>query len=160
MTIARAPGSIEQALDKIAGEQLLGGWAGMAGVVDRAENTVRNWANPNTPESIPLDLALKLDLAWQMAGLIGAPIRDAYNALADQLREAEFGCQFELLRGAAAFAKENGEAEEALMLLALPGADEAAIAKAEREVSQVVALADNLRGMIRRLRRSPNRSPP
>lgn len=155
----RAPGSIEQALDKLAGEPLLGGWTNLAAIVGRAENTVRNWANPTTDESIPLALALRLDLAWQRAGLLGAPIRDAYNALADQQREGEFGCQIELTRGTAVFARENGQAEEALLMASLPGAGEAEIAAAERELSDVTALASDLAGKLRRLRRS-SRAPP
>ena len=158
MTLVRAPGSIEQALDKIAGEPLLGGWSNMAAVVSRSENTVRNWANPTTEESIPIELALRLDLAWQKAGMTGAPIRDAYNALADQLREAEFGCQLELLRAAAKFARENGEAEEWSMLAALPEATTADIDKAAQEVSHAVAHGQGLLGIFRRVRRT--RAPP
>lgn len=160
VTHARAPGSIEQALDRIAGEPLVGGWAAMATIVERGESTVRNWANPTTPESIPLDLALRLDLAWQKAGLAGAPIRDAYNGLADQLREAEFGCQLELLRAAAVFARENGEAEEWAMLAALPEASVADIDKAVQETSHAVAHGQGLLSIYRRLRRSRSRAPP
>lgn len=158
MTHHRAPGSIEQALDKIAGEPAIGGWANMAVITGRTEGTVRNWANPTTDETIPLGLALVLDRAWQQAGLIGAPIRDAYNALADQMREAEFGCQIELTRGTAHFARETGEAEEALLLATLPSAGDAEFAKAEQEVNHVTAHAAGLLGMLRRLRRA--RPPP
>lgn len=155
MTLLKPPGSIEQALDRISG---VIAWAEMARIVDRTEGTVRNWANPTTDESVPLALALRLDLAWQRAGQLGAPILHAYLALADQAREAEFGCAIELTRGTAAFARENGEAEEALLLATLPGAAEEDFAKAEHEVSQVTAHATSLLGMLRRLRRT--RAPP
>ena len=155
MTLMRAPGSIEQALDRIAG---VIGWAAMGEIVGRAEATVRNWANPTTDESVQLPQAVKLDLAWQRAGQVGAPLLHAYMALADQPREAEFGCQLELTRGTAVFARENGEAEEALLLATLPGAGPAEFVAAERHVRDVTAHATGILGMLRRLGRA--RAPP
>ena len=155
MTYLKPPGSIEQALDRISG---VIDWASMASIVERTEGTVRHWANPATPESVPLTLAIRLDLAWQAAGQIGAPLLNAYMALVDKAREAEFGCQIELTRATAVFARENGQAEEAALMLTLPDADEADFVKAEQEVEHVVAHASGMLGLIRRLRRS--RQPP
>lgn len=155
MTLVKPPGSLEQALDRIAG---VIPWPKMAEIAGRAESTVRDWANPTTDTSVPLALALRLDLAWQRAGQLGAPILHAYLALADQAREAEFGCQVELTRGVAVFARENGQAEEAALLATLPGADDADFVKAEREISEAAAHATGLLGMLRRLRRT--RAPP
>ncbi len=155
MTLAKPPGSIEQALDRISG---VIAWPEMAAIVGRAESTVRNWANPTTEESVPLTLAVQLDLAWQRAGQLGAPLLNAHMALADRARVNDLGCQLELTRGVALLARENGQAEEAALLATLPGADDTAFALAEREVNDAVAQATGLLGMLRRLRRT--RAPP
>jgi len=80
MTKRRAPLSIDTALARIAG-RVEGGWSGMATVTGRKERTVRNWGDPDTPEHIPMDAAIALDLAYVEQGGEGAPIYECYSAI-------------------------------------------------------------------------------
>lgn len=157
MTVVRAPGSIEQALDRISG---IIPWVEMAVIVDRDVSTVRNWSLPHTRESIPITLAVKLDLAWQREGQLGAPLLNAYMALVDAAREEEVGCQVELTRNLAAFAKETGEAVEATALGTLPDADDGVLANADRQLNDVDVQVSIMRSLIRRIRRTRTLSKP
>ena len=79
MTKRRAPLSIDAALARIAG-QLPGGYEAMGELVQRKDRTGRNWGDPDTPEQIPLDCAIVLDLAYEEAGGEGYPLHEAYTA--------------------------------------------------------------------------------
>ena len=67
MTLHRPPLSIDAGLARIAG-QLPDGWAGMAQAVERSESLVRAWGQPGRRERIPLEEAIRLDLAYRAAG--------------------------------------------------------------------------------------------
>lgn len=132
MTKARAPLSLDAALARIAG-QLPEGWDDMARIANRQTRTVRNWGDPDTPEQVPVDCAIALDLAYIAAGGSGAPIFETY-ALKLELAEADkFGDRHQLLRTAQDVARETGEANAAIIGAAHPAATEADRQRALRE---------------------------
>ena len=135
MTKLRAPLSIEQALQRIAG-QLASGVEGMAAVSARQPATIRSWMDPDRPEQVSLDAAIALDLAYQAEGGTGAPLFEAYAArlqLAEATRFADRHC---LLHHAHGVAKEGGEAIAAIIAAARPGASEADRRAAHRETAE------------------------
>lgn len=137
MTKARSPLSIEDALDRIAG-QIPGGKNAMATIVDRQPRTVRNWGDPETPESIPMDCAIALDIAFQQHGGEGAPIFETYATLLDVARAQRFGDEFELSHRTQAAIKEGGEAFAALVAASRPGSSVQERQSAAREVLEAV----------------------
>ncbi len=139
MTKRRAPASIDAALARIAG-QLADGWVGMAALVGRAERTVRNWGDPDTPEQIPFDASIALDLAYQAAGGIGAPIYETYTIQLELSGADRFASRHELARLAADYIRESGEAGAALVNAAQPGADHSEFRAAEREVLEALTV--------------------
>lgn len=139
MTKRRAPATIGAALARIAG-QLPGDWAGMAELVGRAPRTVRNWGDPDTPEQIPLDAAIALDLAYQEAGGSGAPLHETYTIQLDLAGVDRFASRHALARLAADYIRESGEAGAALVNAAQPGADHREFRAAEREVLEALTV--------------------
>lgn len=139
MTKLRAPASIDAALARIAG-QLPDGWAAMAAVARRAPRTVRNWGDPDTPEQIPLDAAIALDLAYQAAGGIGAPLYETYTMQLELPASERFASRHQLARLAAEYIRESGEAGAALVNAAQPGADHLEFRAAEREVLEALTV--------------------
>ena len=151
MTKLRSALSIDTALARIAG-QLPGGWAEMAGLTGYAERTVRAWGDVDRDENINLPAAVALDIAFQAAGGTGAPIFEAYSDLVRAAQAERFGCKHELHRAAIVLMKENGDAEQALLEAALPGAGPAEVAKAQRELLQARNIGDSV---LVRLGRQP-----
>lgn len=146
MTKPRPPLSIDAALARIAG-QLPAGFDDMARIAGRAVRTVRNWSDPDTPEQIPVDCAIALDLAFIAAGGAGAPIFETYAHKLELAEAEQFADQLELLRRAQVVAKESGEATSALIGAAHPAATDADRARALAEaveardaLSQVIPL--------------------
>ncbi|CAN5370402.1 hypothetical protein BH10PSE14_BH10PSE14_04600 [soil metagenome] len=133
MTKLRPPLSFGHALDRIAG---LVTWAEMARIVDRKERAVRNWGDPDMPESCPIAAALALDIAYEQAGGLGSPMFDAYAHQVRQSRNTAYADRIELARRAASAMKEVGEAGGALVMATLPDATAADRATALREVSE------------------------
>lgn len=136
MTKARAPISFDNALTRIAA---LLGWPAMAAAVDRKERTVRNWSDPDTGETCPVDCALKLDLLFQAGGGEGAPMFETYSLLLETGHAEQFGCQRELAKKLHVAIKEGAEAHSAILSVTLPGADAADRANAKREVEEGIA---------------------
>jgi hypothetical protein len=135
MTKARAPLSIDAALARIAG-QLPGGYDEAAQVAKRKVRTVRNWGDPDTPEQIPLDCAIALDLAYEAAGGEGYPLHETYGAQLQLAEATHFATRFDLLRRTAALIKEGGEAHAALARLCLPDSSDADRRLAHRELAE------------------------
>lgn len=159
MTKLRAPLSIDAALARIAG-LLPGAWGEMATIAARAEHTVRAWGDPGKPEVLPLPCAVAFDVAYRKAGGIGAPCRDAYDALLDAALAEEFADQIELAHATANAIKEVGQAEHALILASLPGATEETIAAAEREAEEGLVALNTAAASVKRLRRRRRAKPP
>lgn len=150
MTKLRAPGSIDAALSRIAG-LVPDGWAGMASTVDRKERTVRNWGDPDTPESIPLECAIALDLAYIAAGGVGAPIHETYALQLNLQLQTQFGDILQLATLNAEFILEAGQAGAAVIQATAPGAPDKLKREALRESEEA---ATALARTIAALRRS------
>lgn len=135
MTKVRPPLSVDAALARIAG-QLPGGWDQMAALTARKVRTVRNWGDPDTPEQIPIDCAIALDLAFEESGGEGYPLYEAYTLKLEFAQAAYFADSHTLLRRTAALIKEGGEAHSALVRASLPDATEADRRAARRELAE------------------------
>ncbi len=144
MTKPRAPLSIDSALARIAG-QVPGGWAAMARSIGYAERTVRKWGDADAEEEINLRAAIALDTLFQQHGGQGQPIYDAYGLLVGACMAERFIDQFDLLRCAIDVARETGDAEAALMRLALPDAGPGDRLIAQRELMQAL---DSIRAAL------------
>ncbi|KPF84482.1 hypothetical protein IP70_15765 [alpha proteobacterium AAP38] len=78
MTKARSPLSVEQALHEVLG---LLGMADASAVTGKSATILRNWADPdNDAYRLPLDAAMRLDIACVRAGHDRAPLMTAYQA--------------------------------------------------------------------------------
>ena len=121
MTKSRPPLSIDAALGRIAG-QLRGGYDDMALECGRATRTVRHWSDPDAEESIPIECAIKLDLAFQAAGGTGAPIFETYALQLELAAADRFADSMELARRIPDIIRECGEANAALVEAADPSA--------------------------------------
>lgn len=143
MTKARAPLSIEAAIVRIAGVHD-DGFTDLARIVGRERRTVSNWSDPDTPEQVPVDCAIALDLAYLAAGGTGTPIFEAY-ALKLELADAErFGDRHQLLRHAQDVARETGEANAAIIGAAHPAATDADRARALAEATEARQALDQV----------------
>jgi len=135
VTKLRAPLSIEQALQRIAG-QLAGGVHTMAEFAGRQPGTIRAWMDPDRPEQVTLDAAIELDLAYQAEGGKGAPLFEAYATRLQLAEAARFSDRHRLLDHAHGVAKEGGEAIAAIIAAARPDATDADRREAHREVAE------------------------
>ena len=147
MTKRRAPLSIEQALQRIAG-QMAGGVDGMAAAVTRQPGTVRAWMDPDRPEQVRIEAAITLDLAYQAEGGEGAPIYEAYLARLEVADNARFAEKHRLLEFTQGVVKEAGEACAALIALSCRDASETERRIAEREVAEAYEKIRDVRHMI------------
>lgn len=135
MTKNRAPLSIEQALQRIAG-QLAAGVDAMAATANRQPGTVRAWMDPDRPEQVSLDAAIALDLAYQAEGGQGAPLFEAYATRLQLAEASRFADRHRLLDHAHGVAKEGGEAIAAIIAAARPDATDADHRAAHREAAE------------------------
>ena len=154
MTKLRPPLSVEQALTRIAG-QVPGDWQAMAAVVGKAERTVRNWGDPDTPEDISIRAAIALDLEYQRCGGVGAPINDVYALLLKTGRAEVFACQAKLTAATIVEIVESAEAIAAQLAAAQPGADQAAYDHAVRQKEEDIAAAQHSLTLLRAGRPPP-----
>lgn len=164
MTLRRPPLSLDAAIACIMSQ--LGSWAEVAAVTGYAPRTCEKWgafdiADPEDPDArdIPMRAARKLDIAYQAAGGIGAPILEAY---ADQVKVAaseQFGDKHDLQTVAIELIRENSEAETAALEAAAPGAGPLEAEHAQRELLQSRRKIDNLLPLLARLA-SLGRKPP
>lgn len=147
MTKLRAPLSIDAALARIAG-QLPQGWAGIGEATGRAERTARNWGDPDTPEAVPMDLAIRLDLAFQAAGGQGAPIFETYALQLELAAATRFADRFALAKLAAETVRECGEANSALITASQPEANTSDHINALREIEEAIAALNQARAQL------------
>lgn len=137
MTKVRAPLTIDAALARIAG-QLPGGWKDVAKSAGRKERTARNWGDPDTPEQVPMDCAICLDLAYQEAGGDGAPIFETYAHQLELAAEQRFADRAELGKLASEIILECAEANAAIVAAAQPGACDKARQIGLKEVDEAI----------------------
>lgn len=149
MTRRRPPLSIDAAIARVMDQ--LGGWQAVADVAGKTPRTCEKWgafdiADPEDPDArdIPMRAAVKLDIAYQDAGGVGAPILEAYARLVDAAGIEAFGDKHELRRDSLDFLRETNEANIALLEAAEPGAGEAEIAIAQKQTLDVVQKGKSL----------------
>lgn len=121
MTKVRAPLSMEQALQRIAG-QCSGGIEQMAQAVQRQASTVRAWMDPDRDEQASVEAGVELDLLFQAEGGEGCPIFEAYGAKLDLAAAQKFLMANRLQDYAVDVIREGGEAHAAIVAAARPGA--------------------------------------
>ncbi len=151
MTKLRAPLTFENCLARVAGHI---GWAKVAEIVGQAERTVRNWSEPDTTAAIPLEAALKLDVAYHAAGGEGTPFLICYATRFDTESLAACPGREELLDAAARTALETGEAVSAALAAARPRAGRADFAIAEKELEESIAAAHHTLAALRARRKA------
>lgn len=135
MTKHRAPLTFDAALARIAG-QVDGGFDTLASHADRTARTIRNWGDPDTPECVPLDVALRFDLLFAEHGGEGSPFLEAFAHQREQLELAAHGGRIALAHRAAEVIKECGEAGGALVIASLPGASPQERRQAHSELAE------------------------
>lgn len=140
MTKVRPPASVYDAITRIAAHI---GWDGCVAVLSTdarkvSDRTIRNWSDPDTGPCIPVDYALRLDLAYQAAGGGGTPLFDAYALQLEQETERARLNQPCLVHTTAAAAKETGEAVHALVLAGSPHANHNDKARAAAEIVEAI----------------------
>lgn len=145
MTKSRDPMTYDAALVRIA-DRL--GWAEMATVTGRKERTVRNWADPDTGETCPVDCAELLDLAYRGAGGEGYPMADTMARRLELAATISFADQAALSRATERLVKESGEAVGALIAASREGVCAGTLNAARRELSE---MADEATGALRKI---------
>jgi hypothetical protein len=139
MTKVRAPLTVGQALDRIAG-LLPGSWAEMAAICGIEDaHTVRAWGDPDKADrQLWFDRAIALDIAYQRAGGEDRPLFDTYKVQLDLARAVAFSSEIAIARRACVMIRETSQAHEAMVLATLPSATELDREHAVRELEDVV----------------------
>lgn len=136
MTVERDPLTIEDAVFRILGAL---GAKRAAETVGVSPDYLTSLSNPNSRYRLTYEHGITLDLAYEEAGFIGSPIREAYLQLHDLHRAKVFADAAALSALAVEALRESNEAQLALIEAAQPGASLAAKNKAASEVQQAVA---------------------
>lgn len=134
MTKRREPLTFHSALTKVAA---LIGWDRCGAICGVTERAVRNWSDPDTESEIRMLDAERLDRAYLSAGGDHAPFHRVYS-LRLEIAQREAAAA-DLIRTAAAAAKESGEAVSALIQAAARRGDAAAIRAARKEGEEAIA---------------------
>lgn len=161
MTIPRAPLSLDAAISRVMAQ--LGSWKRVAEVTGYAHpRQCEKWGAFDIAEEgdtdardIPMRAAVKLDIAYQAAGGVGAPIMEAYADLVKVAAAEEFGCKQALMTATMDFMAENGEAELALLEATKPHAGAAEIANAQKQLLDVREDVDQLLAGLAGRQRAP-----
>ncbi|WJS98226.1 hypothetical protein [Novosphingobium humi] len=144
MTKIRQPLTPYRALCRI--EEVLG-WDGIATVIEKNVWHCRKMSDPDTGREISLRDAARLDAAYQRAGGIGAPLREAFDALLTSLSDQEVD-PADLLTASSRAAKEAGEAVSAALDAArregCPVARRVAVKEAEEGIASLLSLISAL----------------
>lgn len=124
------------------------GWAAAERSTGRRERSIRKWGEPDVQPGVPLEQALKLDIAYiEATGATIAPF-EAWYTLQLQLARARTAAAVDASKHAqlAVAHREVGEAFAAHMLACQPGAGEREFREADRETDEaIVALAQTRR---------------
>jgi hypothetical protein len=143
MTKPRTPDSFADAMTKVIAQI---GAAAAAKVVDRAERTIYEWANPDSDTLPTLTQALVLDAAHRLNGGEDAPFRDAFSHQLDIKVEQQDACRRALISDSVEFIGEASDLQAALFIAVQPGASPLDLHRALVEATQV-------EGVLRRIRR-------
>ncbi|MGB7407177.1 MAG: hypothetical protein WA908_01610 [Pontixanthobacter sp.] len=135
MTKRRAPLSIDAALTTVAG-QMPGGFAELAGSLDKSESLVRKWADPDTREEISFSAAIAADLIYRAEGGEGAPMFECYAHQLDQAGAMRFADEIALGEHVQTVIRESAEANAAIVAASQAGSSHTTRAEARREVEE------------------------
>lgn len=139
MTKLRPACSFEDALGRI-GTGIRFEVAGR--IVGRSASTLRTWTDPDVEpqagDMITLNMAKNLDAAYRSAGGQGSPLLDCFATLVDLEFLAACPDAVAIATSTSTAVKESGEALSAAVAASLPGASDAALALAERELQQSI----------------------
>lgn len=144
MTKHRPPLSVHAALDRIAGH-FVGGYADLGAVLGKEAHTCRAWGDPDKREKISVEDAIRLDLHYQAAGGIGAPLFETYALQLEQAGADRFATQIAIGRLLPDVMRENNDAEIAIVVAAQPGATEADRRAAAKETGEAIARMQQVR---------------
>lgn len=156
MTKLRPPVTAELALTKVAA---LIGWEDVSRIAGQAERTVRNWSDPDTTAAISVEAAIRLDIAHQAAGGDGFPFFTYIATRLDLEAEASFADSNTLVRAVATATRETGEANAAALDASLPGAEQADLIVAEREIEESIAAMTHTLATVRTMRTGRGAAP-
>lgn len=145
MTKVRQPLTPYRALCRI--EEVLG-WDGIATVIEKNVWHCRKMSDPDTGREISLRDAARLDAAYQRAGGIGAPLREAFDAMLDLMGDADTD-PLDLLTASSRAAKEAGEAVAAALDAVRRDDCRAARENAVRETEEGIAAFHTLISALR-----------
>lgn len=106
----------------------------MGELVDRSDRTVRDWSDPGRPTCPTLDQAIVLDLAYRDAGGEGMPLLEYFHRRVQLAEPGPSVTNAQLVLAAGIAAKEAGEAVNAMILAAQPGATSHDRARAKTEL--------------------------
>ncbi len=116
------------------------GAAAVRAIAGKADRTIRDWADPDTPRTPPIATCFALDCAWRAAGGAGAPFFDTYRRLLDREAVAIAGVDLSNLPDLTGIViREGADAKIALMTAMLPGATDRDFREAVREVEESIA---------------------
>ena len=143
MTKVRSPMTFEAAMLEIAAG--LGSWDAVAAIARRSPSCVRSWSDPDIDGGMPLETAFALDAAFMGAGHDHAPLFLVYQRRLDVAARASGASTQRMLEAIGVFAREAGQAVEAGLRAAAPGATQADRIIAQREAEEAsTALTDCL----------------
>jgi hypothetical protein len=136
VTKLRTPHTWADAATRVAG---LLGYAEAGRVVERAERTIYEWANPESDTRPTLEQMLALDAAYITAGGEGAPFLDAHaHQLELVVSSAAADCR-ELIDEAGEVARECGEAVAAALAVTAGNASPIVVHRALAQASEAGA---------------------
>lgn len=148
MTKRRPPLTIEQALDLAIGQLTMDGAVEATG---RKAGYLRALTDPGKRETLTVSDMIKLDTAHlELDGT--TPLLDAVITILKTLRATVFPDAAEIHRKVIRLMKENAEAECALVEISHPDADDAAWARAERELAEALPEATAVLAFVRQVR--------
>jgi hypothetical protein len=150
MTTHKAPTTVEAALGRIMG-QIHGGAAKMAEITSRKEHMIYAWGNPTRREKVPVEDAILLDLAFQAAGGIGAPLHEFYSLQLELETATRFAEQQALNNSLPIIIKEVSEAEIAIHHASRPDASARDMSEGMREVEEAIAALRAPLAVLKRL---------
>ncbi len=145
MTALRDPFTFADAMTRV---RLVIGWKAARSIARVSDRTARAWSEEGSNRRPRVDVALRLDAAYQAAGGDGAPFLEAFGFQLDVTVQRQEACRAALAAELMVLLKEFGEAMSAAMLLTQPGTSPRDAHRAFAEAQQLGQLLD---AVMRRL---------
>lgn len=146
MTKVRPPLSIENTLFKIFGALEI---EHASEVTGRSPHYLRNLADPAKREKLTVVDQIKLDLAWRQKGRAGAPLYEQIGRILKAADAEIFSDSDAIGDIAARVIREGSEAHIALFSISRPGASDAQLLHALREVEESASVSQEALAVIK-----------